>query len=141
MRGYVGAAVVVALLSVVIHLLAAVVPRVAHREVKAELVWAFIPGAVESGAPFAAWYQVVDRSDTRERPDDMWAQLRICGVSGTCEMSSRQPLTLDQVGLVTASRDLEPGDYTVSFLVLATNNFGVPRAVSSVTHLVRFGRD
>lgn len=101
-----------------------------------EIDWLFIPASVPADGPFAAWYSV----NAPVGSGRIWLQLRICDEADACILAARKRLAdAANVGLVTATRNLRPGDYTLEVLVLREDRLGVPRTVVSARRRVVFG--
>ncbi len=101
-----------------------------------QLEWAYLPAGVPADAPFAAWY-ALSVPDTASRS---WVQLRICGADARCVLGARKNVGTDApVGLVTASRSLAPGTYTLDLLVVSEDRLGVARTVQRASSQVQYG--
>lgn len=137
MKAHLLAALCLALMVGLLALAANLVQRWSVTVPAPELAWAFVPSAVPDGAPFAAWYGFGPLSDA-----DMtwWVQLRLCDEAGECMLGARKTVgATSGSGLVTATRNLAAGRYTVELLVVRRDRFGVPRTVQAVSEPVEYG--
>lgn len=116
-------------------LVAALLPAVANAiapDPSGSVRTVIIQPVVARNAPFAAWYDAADIDR------DSMLQLRICSAHGACLHSARvAPGAPWGLGLVTARRDLRPGDYRVDLLILDRNAMGVWRTTGAYRQWVR----
>lgn len=131
------AALVLVVLSALVMLTARTLVTWFRSTPSPQLEWVYMPVGVPMNSPFAAWYAL----RLPEPTPRAWVQLRICGGDGSCVLGARNAVESNATGgLVTASRNLPPGTYTLDLLVVSDNKLGVARTVALASSEVKYGK-